>query len=157
MKALRFVICYEDDSCPQAANYICLVPLVILGSILVLIVVTYGTIVSFAAAYDENVLLSAKFQENCEFDWLLGARGLFKFVPVNTVGRGKEPTPQERGGLTSNAALQEYYDKNYNHLLPIIAEKFNKEKERNEKLKEVKARVNFEGCSRTSRYSESRM
>ncbi|GJS51608.1 hypothetical protein Tco_0624970 [Tanacetum coccineum] len=23
MKALRFVICYEDDSCPQAANYIC--------------------------------------------------------------------------------------------------------------------------------------
>ncbi|GJV49177.1 hypothetical protein Tco_1439389 [Tanacetum coccineum] len=75
----------------------------------------------------------------------------------NTVGRGKEPTPQERGGLTSNAALQEYYDKNYNHLLPIIAEKFNKEKERNEKLKEVKARVNFEGCSKTSRYSESRM
>ncbi|GKC68449.1 hypothetical protein Tco_1101047 [Tanacetum coccineum] len=23
MKALRFVICYEDDSCLQAANYIC--------------------------------------------------------------------------------------------------------------------------------------
>ncbi|GJW08523.1 hypothetical protein Tco_1570946 [Tanacetum coccineum] len=23
MKALRFVICYEDDSCPQAANYVC--------------------------------------------------------------------------------------------------------------------------------------
>ncbi|GJT56820.1 hypothetical protein Tco_0991874 [Tanacetum coccineum] len=32
--------------------------------------------------------------------------------------------------------------------------KFNKEKERNEKLKEVKARLNFEGCSRTSSYSD---
>ncbi|GJV33786.1 hypothetical protein Tco_1394186 [Tanacetum coccineum] len=55
-----------------------------LRSILVLLVVTYGTAVSFAAAYDEYVLLSAKCQENCEFDWLLGARGQFKFVPVVT-------------------------------------------------------------------------
>ncbi|GJZ70277.1 hypothetical protein Tco_0633827 [Tanacetum coccineum] len=55
-----------------------------LRSILVLLVVTYGTVVSFAAAYDEYVLLSAKCQENCEFDWLLGARGQFKFVPVVT-------------------------------------------------------------------------
>ncbi|GKA25796.1 reverse transcriptase domain-containing protein [Tanacetum coccineum] len=54
----------------------------------------------------------------------------------NTVGRGKEPTPQDRGGPASDAALQEYCDKNYNQLLPIIAEKFNKEKERNKKLKE---------------------
>ncbi|GJS45831.1 hypothetical protein Tco_0595952 [Tanacetum coccineum] len=38
----------------------------------------------FAAAYDEYVLLFAKCQENCEFDWLLGARGQFKFVPVVT-------------------------------------------------------------------------
>ncbi|GJZ58652.1 hypothetical protein Tco_0614468 [Tanacetum coccineum] len=51
----------------------------------------------------------------------------------------------------SDATLQEYCDKNYNQLLPIIAEKFNKEKERNEKLKEVKARLNFKGCSETSR------
>ncbi|GJZ96700.1 hypothetical protein Tco_0669034 [Tanacetum coccineum] len=50
----------------------------------------------------------------------------------NTIGRGKEPTPQDR------------------------AEQFNKEKEKNKKLKEVKARLNFEGCSGTSRYSESR-
>ncbi|GKB39569.1 hypothetical protein Tco_0884511, partial [Tanacetum coccineum] len=77
-------------------------------------------------------------------------------VVRNTIGRGKEPTPQDRGGLASDAALREYCDKNYNQLLPIIAEKFNKEKERNEKLKEVKARLNFEGCSGTSRYSESR-
>nr|GEW47830.1 reverse transcriptase domain-containing protein [Tanacetum cinerariifolium] len=59
----------------------------------------------------------------------------------NTVGRGKEPTLQDRGGPASDAALREYCDKNYNQLLPIIAEKFNKEKERNEKLKEVKARI----------------
>ncbi|GJV02567.1 hypothetical protein Tco_1336136 [Tanacetum coccineum] len=74
----------------------------------------------------------------------------------NTVGRGKEPIPQDRGGPASDATLQEYCDKNYNQLLPIIAEKFNKEKKRNEKLKEVKARLNFEGCFETSRYSESK-
>ncbi|GJR77792.1 reverse transcriptase domain-containing protein [Tanacetum coccineum] len=77
-------------------------------------------------------------------------------VMWNMVGRGKEPTPQDRGGPASDAALREYCDKNYNRLLPIIAETFNKEKERNEKLKEVKARLNFEGFSETSRYSESR-
>ncbi|GJT38521.1 reverse transcriptase domain-containing protein [Tanacetum coccineum] len=54
----------------------------------------------------------------------------------NTVGRGKEPTPQDRGGPASDAALREYCDENYNQLLSIIAEKFNKEKEKNEKLKE---------------------
>ncbi|GJS21778.1 hypothetical protein Tco_0450410 [Tanacetum coccineum] len=74
----------------------------------------------------------------------------------NMVGREKEPIPQDRGGPASDAALREYCDKNYNQLLPIIAEKFNKEKERNEKPKEVKARLNFEGCSGTSWYSESR-
>nr|GEW87918.1 hypothetical protein [Tanacetum cinerariifolium] len=68
----------------------------------------------------------------------------------NTVGRGKELTLQDRDGPASDAALQEYYDKNYKQLMPIIVEKFNKEKERNEKLKEVKARLNFKGCSRTS-------
>ncbi|GKC72273.1 hypothetical protein Tco_1118156 [Tanacetum coccineum] len=39
-------------------------------------------------------------------------------------------------------------------LLPIMAEKFNQEKEKSEKLKEINSRLNFEGCSRTSRYSE---
>ncbi|GJU60150.1 hypothetical protein Tco_1237916 [Tanacetum coccineum] len=77
MKALRFVICYEDDSCPQAANYIWVNSWYCSWSHMVLAV-------SFAAAYDEYVLLSAKCQENCEFDWLLGARGQFKFVPVVT-------------------------------------------------------------------------
>nr|GEW25397.1 reverse transcriptase domain-containing protein [Tanacetum cinerariifolium] len=79
----------------------------------------------------------------------------------NTVGREKEPVSQDRGGLASGAALREYCDKNYNELLLIIAEKFNKEKERSEKLKEVKARLNFEERSRTtfqrsySRYTEA--
>ncbi|GJX02361.1 hypothetical protein Tco_0186274 [Tanacetum coccineum] len=77
-------------------------------------------------------------------------------VMRNTVGREKEPTPHVRGGPASDAALREYCDKNYYQLMPIVAEKFNKEKERNEKLKEVKARLNFKGCSGTSRYSESR-
>nr|GEW23798.1 reverse transcriptase domain-containing protein [Tanacetum cinerariifolium] len=57
-------------------------------------------------------------------------------VVRNTVGRGKEPALQERGGPASDSALREYCDKNYNQLLPIIAEKFDQEKERNEKLKE---------------------
>ncbi|GJX01131.1 hypothetical protein Tco_0185044 [Tanacetum coccineum] len=74
----------------------------------------------------------------------------------NTVGREKETISQDRGGHASDAALREYCDKNYDQLLPIIAEKFNKEKERNEKLKEVKARLNFGGSTGTSRYSESR-
>nr|GEV10969.1 reverse transcriptase domain-containing protein [Tanacetum cinerariifolium] len=41
----------------------------------------------------------------------------------NTIGRRKEPTPEDRGGPASDAALREYYDKNYNQLLRIIAEK----------------------------------
>ncbi|GJY45405.1 hypothetical protein Tco_0434468 [Tanacetum coccineum] len=74
----------------------------------------------------------------------------------NTVGRGKEPATQDRGGPASDAALREYCDKNYNQLLPIMAEKFNREKEKSEKLKELKSWLNFEGCSGTSRYSESK-
>ncbi|GJR23753.1 reverse transcriptase domain-containing protein [Tanacetum coccineum] len=72
------------------------------------------------------------------------------------VGRGKEPVSQDRGEPASDAALREYCDKNYNQLLPIIAEKFNREREKNEKLKGVKARLNFDGSFGTSRYSESR-
>nr|GEY86115.1 reverse transcriptase domain-containing protein [Tanacetum cinerariifolium] len=37
-----------------------------------------------------------------------------------------------------------------------MAKKFNREKEKSEKLKELKARLNFEGCFGTSRYSESK-
>nr|GEV20083.1 hypothetical protein [Tanacetum cinerariifolium] len=83
-------------------------------------------------------------------------KGFQRTLPQDSERRGKEPTTQDRGGSASDTALREYCNKNYNQLLPIISEKFNKEKERNEKLKEVKARLNFEGCSRTSRYSKSR-
>ncbi|GJS34838.1 hypothetical protein Tco_0533220 [Tanacetum coccineum] len=75
----------------------------------------------------------------------------------NTVGRGNEPATQDQGGPTSDAALREYYDKNYNQLLPIMAEKFNREKEKGKKLKELKSWLNLEGCSGTSQYSESKM
>ncbi|GJR50743.1 hypothetical protein Tco_1401264 [Tanacetum coccineum] len=37
-----------------------------------------------------------------------------------------------------------------------MAEKFNREKEKSEKLKKLKSRLNFEGCSETSWYSESK-
>ncbi|GKB62320.1 reverse transcriptase domain-containing protein [Tanacetum coccineum] len=68
----------------------------------------------------------------------------------NTVGRGNEPATQDRGGPASDC------DKNYNQLLPIMAEKFNREKEKVEKLKEIKSRLNFEGCSGTSRIRRER-
>nr|GEW48486.1 hypothetical protein [Tanacetum cinerariifolium] len=73
----------------------------------------------------------------------------------NTVGKEKSQLHKTEAGPRPTG-LQAYCDKNYNQLLPIIVEKFNKEKERNKKLKEVKARLNFEGCFRTSQYSESR-
>ncbi|GKD59312.1 hypothetical protein Tco_1296821, partial [Tanacetum coccineum] len=53
------------------------------------------------------------------------------------VGRGKEPATQDRGGPASDTALREYCDKNYNQLLPIMAKKFNREKEKGKKLKEL--------------------
>ncbi|GJR32146.1 reverse transcriptase domain-containing protein [Tanacetum coccineum] len=63
----------------------------------------------------------------------------------------------------SDAALCEYCDKHYRQLLPLIAEKVHQEKTQQDKLKEVKARLNFEGCSKrsskiqeVSQHSESR-
>nr|GEU30032.1 hypothetical protein [Tanacetum cinerariifolium] len=50
----------------------------------------------------------------------------------NTAGKGKEPVTHDRGGPA--------YD----------------EKEKNKKLKELKALLNFEGCFGISRYSESK-
>ncbi|GJV64804.1 hypothetical protein Tco_1475632 [Tanacetum coccineum] len=76
--------------------------------------------------------------------------------PSNTTAERKRANSTRSGGPASDAALREYCDKNYNQLLPIIAEKFNQKKEKKEKLKEVKARLNFEGCFETSWYSESR-
>nr|GEX47307.1 reverse transcriptase domain-containing protein [Tanacetum cinerariifolium] len=56
------------------------------------------------------------------------------------------------GRPASDAALQEYCDKNYHQHLPIIAEKVHQEKVQQERLKAVKRRLNFE---ETSQHSES--
>ncbi|GJY35652.1 reverse transcriptase domain-containing protein [Tanacetum coccineum] len=70
----------------------------------------------------------------------------------NTVGRGKEKSQENPNEPASDAALREFCDKNYNQLLPILAEKMHQEKVQQEKLKAVKARLNFEEASQ---YSES--
>ncbi|GJX26674.1 hypothetical protein Tco_0232970 [Tanacetum coccineum] len=78
-------------------------------------------------------------------------------------GKGNEQTLENPNRSTSDAALREYCDKNYDQLLPIIAKKVHKEKAQQDKLKEVKARLNFTGYSRknskiqeVSQHSESR-
>ncbi|GKB99695.1 hypothetical protein Tco_0985832 [Tanacetum coccineum] len=63
----------------------------------------------------------------------------------NTVGKDKEQTSTKPDRPASDAALQEYCDKHYHQLLPIIAEKVHNEKVQQEKLKEVKARLIFKG------------
>ncbi|GJW62488.1 reverse transcriptase domain-containing protein [Tanacetum coccineum] len=65
---------------------------------------------------------------------------------------GKEPVPQDPGRPISDEALREYCDRNYHQILPIIAEKVHQKKAQQEKLKAVKARLNFE---ETSHHSES--
>ncbi|GJT18361.1 hypothetical protein Tco_0877067 [Tanacetum coccineum] len=50
----------------------------------------------------------------------------------------------------SDEALREYCDKNYHQILPIIAKKVDQEKLQQEKIKAVKARLNFEEASRHS-------
>nr|GEY44752.1 reverse transcriptase domain-containing protein [Tanacetum cinerariifolium] len=61
---------------------------------------------------------------------------------------GKEHDPQNLARLISNEDMREYYDKNYHQILPIIAEKLHQEKAQQEKIKAVKARLNFEEASR---------
>ncbi|GJR09728.1 hypothetical protein Tco_0792380 [Tanacetum coccineum] len=46
----------------------------------------------------------------------------------NTIGREKEMPQGNLNGPASYAALREYFDKHYNQLLPIIAEKVHQEK-----------------------------
>ncbi|GKE75037.1 hypothetical protein Tco_1537078, partial [Tanacetum coccineum] len=65
---------------------------------------------------------------------------------------GKEQVLQDSGGPITDEALWEYCDKNYHQILLIIAEKVHQEKVQKEKLKAVKACLNFE---ETSRHFES--
>nr|GEV44527.1 reverse transcriptase domain-containing protein [Tanacetum cinerariifolium] len=62
---------------------------------------------------------------------------------------GKEQAPQNLVRPISDEDLREYYGKNYHQILPIIAEKLHQEKAQQEKLKAVKARLNFEEASRS--------
>nr|GEZ03582.1 reverse transcriptase domain-containing protein [Tanacetum cinerariifolium] len=71
-------------------------------------------------------------------------------VVRNTVGQEKEISQGNLNGPASDAALREYCDKHYNQLLPILAEKMYQEKVKQEKLKVVKARLNFEEVSQHS-------
>nr|GEU38460.1 reverse transcriptase domain-containing protein [Tanacetum cinerariifolium] len=71
-------------------------------------------------------------------------------VVRNTLG--KEQAPQNLARSIFDEDLREYCDKNYHQILPIIAEKLHQEEAQQEKLKVVKARLNFE---KASRYSES--
>ncbi|GJV57009.1 reverse transcriptase domain-containing protein [Tanacetum coccineum] len=54
-------------------------------------------------------------------------------------------------GPASDATLREYCNKYYNQLLAILAKKMHQEKVQQEKLKEVKARLNFEEVSQHSK------
>ncbi|GJS18708.1 hypothetical protein Tco_0413180 [Tanacetum coccineum] len=71
-------------------------------------------------------------------------------VVRNTLG--KEPVPQDPGRPIFDEAWREYCDRNYHQILPIIAEKVHQEKAQQEKLKAVKAHLNFE---ETSHHSET--
>ncbi|GKD33939.1 reverse transcriptase domain-containing protein [Tanacetum coccineum] len=85
------------------------------------------------------------------------------FAVRNTVGKRNEKNSKNPSRPASDAALREYCDKRYHQLLPIIVEKVHQEKVQQENLKEVKARLNFEGClgrhsriREVSQHSESR-
>nr|GEU73049.1 hypothetical protein [Tanacetum cinerariifolium] len=54
---------------------------------------------------------------------------------------------EDMGRPASNAALREYYNKNYLYLFQIISEKANQEKIQQEMLKSIKAHLNFEEAS----------
>ncbi|GJS77521.1 reverse transcriptase domain-containing protein [Tanacetum coccineum] len=56
-----------------------------------------------------------------------------------TVGKGNEQTLENSNRPTSDATLQEYYNKHYHQLLALIDEKVHQEKAQQDTLKEVKA------------------
>ncbi|GKB07181.1 hypothetical protein Tco_0835414 [Tanacetum coccineum] len=63
-------------------------------------------------------------------------------IPASAVqNTGGENGPQDLEEPASNEALRELCDKNYHQLLPLIAEKMQKEKEQQDKLNAVKARL----------------
>ncbi|GJQ94848.1 reverse transcriptase domain-containing protein [Tanacetum coccineum] len=84
-----------------------------------------------------------------------------KFDVRNTVGKDKQ-TPQGSTRTTSAVDLEEFCEKHYEKLLPIMADKYEYERRKKEKLEEVKARLDFGEARKKSTkvqesaYSESR-
>ncbi|GJT36364.1 hypothetical protein Tco_0926783 [Tanacetum coccineum] len=78
----------------------------------------------------------------------------------NTIGKDKQ-TPQGSARTTSAINLEEFCEKHYKKLLPIMADKYEYEKRKKEKLEEVKARLDFGDArkkstrAQESAYSES--
>ncbi|GJZ66838.1 hypothetical protein Tco_0630078 [Tanacetum coccineum] len=60
----------------------------------------------------------------------------------NTTGKNKQ-TPQDSVRTTSVVDLEEFCEKHYEKLLPIMADKYEYEKRKKEKLEEVKVRLDF--------------
>ncbi|GJZ65271.1 reverse transcriptase domain-containing protein, partial [Tanacetum coccineum] len=60
----------------------------------------------------------------------------------NTTGKNKQ-IPQDSVRTTSVVDLEEFCEKHYEKLLPIMADKYEYEKRKKEKLEEVKARLDF--------------
>ncbi|GJT78393.1 hypothetical protein Tco_1045118 [Tanacetum coccineum] len=79
----------------------------------------------------------------------------------NTTGKNKQ-IPQDSVRTTSAVDLEEFCEKHYEKLLPIMADKYEYEKRKKEKLEEVKARLDFGNARKKktrvqeSAYSESR-
>ncbi|GJU52106.1 reverse transcriptase domain-containing protein [Tanacetum coccineum] len=73
----------------------------------------------------------------------------------NTIGKDKQ-TPQGSARTTSVVDLEELCEKHYEKLLPIMADKYEYEKKKKEKLEEVKARLDFgDNRKKSTRAQES--
>ncbi|GKA22575.1 hypothetical protein Tco_0708537 [Tanacetum coccineum] len=67
----------------------------------------------------------------------------------NTVGKDKQ-TPQGSARTTSAVDLEEFCEKHYEKLLPIMTDKYEYERRKKEKLEEGKARLDFGEARRKS-------
>ncbi|GJS42072.1 hypothetical protein Tco_0567115 [Tanacetum coccineum] len=117
----------------------------------------------YVGFHDQDKLVDVMNTEG--WQWPTNCNGILRIFSTNTVWKdvrgnnakftwntlGKEPVLQDPGRPISDEALREYYDRNYHQILPVIAEKLHQEKVQQEKLKAVKARLNFE---ETLHYSE---
>ncbi|GKD39925.1 hypothetical protein Tco_1260132, partial [Tanacetum coccineum] len=81
---------------------------------------------------------------------------------VRNMIRKDKQTPPGSARTTSAVDLEEFCEKHYEKLLPIMADKYEYEKRKKEKLEEVKARLDFGDAwkkstrAQESAYSESR-